>query len=477
VPLSDITGVDPALLPSAVLAGGKRVLHPAGVTGMSNLSPLGSGEFKPIFEMALAARAAPGAAFPPGSELTYHTGDHVSVMPQGSEAAALALCDRLGWDPALRFAIEATKPGVKLPFTAPTTLLNALTRHVDVGAAVTPQMLRVLGSQAANAAEASALAQLASDATAYTKQVRQRYVRLLDVLHAFPSVHLPLDRLLAAWPLIVPRYYSICSAEPLGSSSGSSSGPSRMLVSFKQLRMAVDGQAPGTHAQLEAGAFQAAAAIRRHAERTGRASGAPGHPGGRVFEGLASTYMATRRLGDEVDVSVRHSSFRLPEDPSVPVCMIAGGIGITPFRAFLEHRVSRVLASAGSGAPVRYGPSMLLLGCRNETDHVYGDIARQALFCGALTRYDVAYAVPTAGSAVAPRLADELILSHGQAIWDALRVGGIVYVCGGASGFGMAVARAVKRVIAQHGGMSAEASEAYMAQLLEGCRFLEDLAD
>jgi len=474
VPLSDSAGADPALPPSAVLAGGKRVLHPAAVTGMSNLSPLGSGEFKPIFELALAAaRGAPGAASAPGSNLAYHTGDHVSVMPQGSEATALALCDRLDWDPALPFAVEATKPGVKLPFTAPTTLLNALTRHVDVGAAVTPQMLRVLGSQAADAAEASALAQLASDATAYTKQVRQRYVRLLDVLHAFPSVHLPLDRLLAAWPLIVPRYYSICSAEPLGSVSG----PSRMLVSFKQLRMAVDGQAPGVHAQLEAGALQAAAAIRRHAERTGRASGAPGHPGGRVFEGLASTYMATRRLGDEVDVAVRHSSFRLPEDPSVPVCMIAGGIGITPFRAFLEHRVSRLLASAGSGAPVRYGPSMLLLGCRNETDHVYGDMARQALSCGALTRYDVAYAVPTAGSGVPPRLADELILSHGQAIWDALRVGGIVYVCGGASGFGTAVARAMKRVIAEHGGMSADASEAYMAQLLEGCRFLEDLAD
>jgi sulfite reductase alpha subunit-like flavoprotein len=475
VPLSDSAGVDSALPPSAVLAGGKRVLHRAAVMGMSNLSPLGSGEFKPIFELALAARGTAGTASAPGSELTYHTGDHVSVMPQGSEATALALCDRLGWDPALPFAIEPTKPGVKLPFTASTTLLNALTRHVDVGAAITPQMLRVLGSQAADAAEASALAQLASDATAYTKQVRQRYVRLLDVLHAFPSVHLPLDRLLAAWPLIVPRYYSICSAEPLGSGSGS--GPSRMLVSFKQLRMALDGQAPGAHAQLEAGALQAAASIRRHAERTGRASSAPEHPGGRVFEGLASTYMATRRLGDEVDVAVRPSTFRLPEDPSVPVCMIAGGIGITPFRAFLEHRVSRLLASAGSGTPVRYGPSMLLLGCRNEADHVYGDIARQALSCGALTRYDVAYAMPTAGSGVAPRLADELILSHGQAIWQALRVGGIVYVCGGASGFGTAVARAVKRVIAEHGGMSAEASEAYMAQLLDGCKFLEDLAD
>jgi hypothetical protein len=131
-------------------------------------------------------------------------------------------------------------------------------------------------------------------------------------------------------------------------------------------------------------------------------------------------------------------------------------------------------------------------------------MAQSALACGALTHYDVAYAAPqasifalpatiampgtnggkaasflpsTAAKIGVPRMADQLVIDNGEKIWSALKQGGTIYLCGGASGFGAAVTRAIKTVLAQHGGMTAMQAEDYIKELLEKDRFLEDLAD
>ncbi|TGJ84021.1 hypothetical protein E0Z10_g4735 [Xylaria hypoxylon] len=72
-----------------------------------------------------------------------------------------------------------------------------------------------------------------------------------------------------------------------------------------------------------------------------------------VIPGFASTFLSSPRIpGTEVDmkegqilagpravyVQVRTSTFRLPVSLSVPVIMVAAGIGIAPFRAFLQER-------------------------------------------------------------------------------------------------------------------------------------------
>jgi sulfite reductase alpha subunit-like flavoprotein len=289
---------------------------------------------------------------------------------------------------------------------------------------VSAQLLRVLAAHAGEARDADALRALA-DRGAYVAQVRDRYVRLADLLARFPSVSLPLDRLLAVLPPLLPRYYSI--------SSSPKAVPARELhVTFRHLRVARDD--------------------------------------GTVFDGLASTYLARRGAGDLVRVAVRPSSFRLPADPATPVVMVAGGIGIAPFRAFIQDRMADL--ASGRVRAGGFGPATVLYGCRDARDEVYRGLMQDALAAGALTGFGIAHA-----GGAPPKLAHHLLQEHAATIAAALQGGGNVYVCGGATGFGQAVARTVRDIAKSAGRLDEAGADAYMKALLDGCRFVEDLAD
>lgn len=534
-------------------ASGERSMASLPVTATSTLSPLGARESRPVVELTFDMGTGASSSSP---LVSYVTGDHVSVMPEADDAAVLALCERSNWDPELPFALKppaatcetgpaaSAAPQQRMPLPGVTTVRNALKRLVDFSASLSPAMLRLLASHASDATEAAALQRLASDAAAYKGAVRGRFIRLLDALHAFQSVRLPLDRLLASWPALTPRYYSISSASAAPDSaagahaaleatlaavsgagapvSTTASGRRSMMLTFKHLRYALAAGAAGSDPALEKGAAAADEAIAQwHSRGIGRAitHGLPlsaiAGAGGRVWSGLASTYMATRRPGDAVTVAVRPSSFRLPTDPSAPIVMIAGGIGIAPFRAFLEERIWLATAlgltpggaSTGSTQPGSgsLGRATLLYGCRGAYDHVYAGLASEAMACGALTEVDVGYgdggAAPEPqaadealgspaeaalrsaylargdGRAGRPVLADELVMRHGDDVWNALTRGGGVYVCGGASGFGAAVSRAVKSIIMTRSGVSEAAAQENLFRFVEEGRFVEDLAD
>ena len=66
---------------------------------------------------------------------------------------------------------------------------------------------------------------------------------------------------------------------------------------------------------------------------------------------------------------------------------------------------------------------------------------------------------------------------QGAAVWDLLGSGAVVYICGGATGFGKALARAFRTIAAVHGSMSPMAADRYFGELLASGRYLEDLSD
>ena len=85
-------------------------------------------------------------------------------------------------------------------------------------------------------------------------------------------------------------------------------------------------------------------------------------------QGLATSYLES--LHDEFDrndsqelvcsAHIRHSTFRLPKDPRVPIIMVGPGTGVAPFRGFVRERVH--VASQGK----QVGKTMLFFGCRNK---------------------------------------------------------------------------------------------------------------
>ena len=441
------------------------------VEGLTNLTP---GEVRPTWEITLGPRDA-GQALP-----AYTTGDHVSVQPDNPDAVVTSLCERLRWDPNFAFSVESaaaasaasssgggaggSSTGVKLhpvlaPGAAPLTVRSLLKHVLDVSGEVTPHQLRALAASATDKTEAEMLKRLC-DRAPFLERVRGGYATLLSLLQAFPSVHLPLDRALSLVGPITPRYYSISSPGD-GSPGGGTLSGGKLQVTFRQMRSTIPPAGYGNGAAARGASCDCAQ---------------------NMFEGLCSSYMGRVKEGESVSIAVRPSSFRLPEDPATPIVMVAGGIGIAPFRAFGLHRLAQ--ARAGTS----FGPSLLLYGCRDSRDEVYRGLWEQLLAERALERVDVGYAAPVAGSpAVTPttsggdrkRLADSLLLEHSEEVWRALSrpEGGVVYVCGGASGFGQAVANSVKRIVAQKTGLDAAGTDAYMGRLLEGCRFVEDLAD
>lgn len=58
---------------------------------------------------------------------------------------------------------------------------------------------------------------------------------------------------------------------------------------------------------------------------------------GEPLLGMCTTWMTQLKRDAQVPCVVRPSTFRLPEDPSVPVICISGGVGIAPFKAYVTN--------------------------------------------------------------------------------------------------------------------------------------------
>lgn len=165
---------------------------------------------------------------------------------------------------------------------------------------------------------------------------------------------------------------------------------------------------------------------------------------GRHHLGTATgTLSRAVRPGDRIPVKIRPElAFRLPDDPSTPILMVATGAGVAPFRSFIDHREL-------SG---KHGPAWLCLGIRSHTeDLLYGDQFEAWQRSGALSRLDLACSREQPG-----RYVQHLLRDNGDEIFAWLHKGAIIYVCGGANGMVPAVRLTIRGILAERlGGFAA----------------------
>ncbi len=178
--------------------------------------------------------------------------------------------------------------------------------------------------------------------------------------------------------------------------------------------------------------------------------------------GVASGYLRTLTDDDTVPVYISENDhFRLPADDA-PIIMIGAGTGVAPYRSFLQER-----EAVGAS-----GDSWLFFGERNfRSDFLYQVEWQDWLKNGTLTRFDVAFSRDKT-----PRtyVQDKLRL-RGADVYDWLENGATIYVCGDAGAMAPDVHRALREIIAEHGGKDEAAAEAYLSELSRDHRYKLDV--
>ena len=142
--------------------------------------------------------------------------------------------------------------------------------------------------------------------------------------------------------------------------------------------------------------------------------------------------------------------------------MVGPGTGIAPFRAFLHER----MANAATG------PAWLFFGHQREaTDYFYRDEWEMLRQRGVLTNLSLAWSRDGAQKVYV----QQRIREGGAELFGWLERGAHFYVCGDAKKMAKDVETAVRDLAVAHGGMSAEAAAAWLAELKSAGRYQADV--
>jgi len=173
---------------------------------------------------------------------------------------------------------------------------------------------------------------------------------------------------------------------------------------------------------------------------------------GRAKKGLASGFFAdhTDMFVKNIPVYVQESrTFRLPKDPATDIIMCGPGVGLAPFRAFLEQR-------ALDGAT---GRNWLFFGEQHRaTDFLYGDELLDHQRKGRLHRLDLAFSRDQSHKVYV----QHRMLQQARELWEWLRNGAYFYVCGDARHMAKDVHQTLIDIARQQGGLSPEAAADYV---------------
>lgn len=261
-------------------------------------------------------------------------------------------------------------------------------------------VLRVMAEYATDDLEKQILLYLISrqGQTAFCSLRAGNPITLPHLLKAFPSSKPPLDHLLSVLPQLMPRWYSL-SSDP-----GSNHGTLDFAFTVAEV----------PHFQ--------------------------GHSRGGVGSGFLES-LAKRVLAGEKDLrlpmfrGLHANPFTKDFADSGPMILIGAGVGIAPFRGFVQRRVSSAKCA---------GKVYVIQGCRDsQFDGIYGNDLSSATHC-----------IVESQAGRKEYVQDEVV-RQGELIWRVMNhEAGRVYVCGAAKGFLQGIEKALRTVAIKHGEMT-----------------------
>ena len=329
-----------------------------------------------------------------GSGLTYTPGDSLGVFGRHSPELVEQVIGLLGFNGGAE---------VNDPKGQPTTLRQALLREYTVNRA-NRKMMTALAERIPQGEQRNRLMELVANSDLLSEYIDSRdYV---DILREFNEARFESPAaFLAQLSPVVPRLYSIAS------SLQAHPGEAHLCITVVRYQ---------TH--------------------------------GRAKKGLASGFFADHSdlYVKNIPVYIQESrSFRLPKDGSRDIIMCGPGVGLAPFRAFLEQRVL-------DGAT---GRNWLFFGDqRQATDFLYGDQLLEYQRKGKLHRLDLAFSRDQSYKIYV----QHRMLEQGKELWSWLQQGACFYVCGEARHMAKDVHQALIDIAKKEGGLSAEAAADYV---------------
>jgi cytochrome P450/NADPH-cytochrome P450 reductase len=357
--------------------------------------------------------------------VTYRAGDHLGVIPHNSAALVERVAARFGFAPDTFIRLRRTS-GRKsfLPTDQTITVRRLLTDYVELQDVATRAQIQTLADYTECPPHKIRLAALTGeDEARYKEEILTPRKSVLDLLEEFPATALPFEVYLEMLPSLRPRYYSIASS-PLADA--------------------------------------------RHCSITVAVVSAPARSGRGVFEGVCTNYLRRQDEGDVIYAFVKDtkSTFRLPEDASVPIVMIGPGTGLAPFRGFLQERAA--LQKAGK----TIGRSLLFFGCRHpEQDFLYEDELR-AFEAAGVTRLVTAFSRVEEGKR---NYVQDEVYSRRDEVWQMIQDGAVVYVCGDASRMAPDVRRTFAAIYMERMNSTQQAAELWLNEMTSQNRYLVDV--
>ena len=185
---------------------------------------------------------------------------------------------------------------------------------------------------------------------------------------------------------------------------------------------------------------------------------------GQTRVGVGSDFLGFRAKIESTPIPIYvqpATHFTLPEDSCAPIIMIGPGTGVAPFRAFLQERI----ATRGSGK------NWLFFGGRNKKSDFYYESFWKDLERQGLLRLDTAFSRDTSEKVYV----QHQMLMQKKDLWEWIKEGAFIYVCGDAKQMAREVEIALCQIIHEEGNLSEEEALHFFRKMRKEKRYLADV--
>ncbi|MEV0673176.1 cytochrome P450 [Mycobacterium sp. NPDC050441] len=353
-------------------------------------------------------------------DLDYHTGDHLTVLPDNSPEVIDEVAELLDLRLDRRISVNPRRSTRRaIAIDREVSVRELLTHFIELRKPATRSQLLKLAAANPCPPERATLTELAEHPEA-------RALSVTECLAEFAATELSRAELLELFEPMSPRHYSIASS---------------------------------------------ARRVPREVELVVSVLEGPARSGYGVFRGVSSSYLADAVPGQQIRMRVdtARRAFRAGAEPAKNVILVGAGTGVAPFRGFIGDR----LAAQAAGEPST--SALCFFGVRHpDVDYLFRDEFQAAEHAG-VVRMRPAFSRRPEDEI---RYVQDRITADADEVWAMLGdpdMDAHVYVCGDGARMAPAVRGAFRDIYRRNTGADEDTAARWLADLVSSDRYVEDV--